>query len=442
MFQKALLFVVVGALAWWGGAAFATHSDPAVVHLCAQPNGKVKVVQNPASCTGPNTVVEVASSAALAALDSRVAALEALLDGVSRDPGGNLTFPASLSAGPDSDVTAENVHAVLNVTAGLNVAAPNVSADIMAASTGIFTNMDVINNLRVDGDLEVVGKVANPESSTVLVEGNLQVVNGTGTTGGAPNGLGNIIIGYNTDNSDNKAGSHYLVVGDDHTFTRHSGIVAGSDNEASGAQSFVGGGFRNIASGQNSFVGGGSNNEASGFGSFVTGSENIASGLHSFVGGGAGSNASGSSSFIGGGISNDASSSSSFIGGGIGNDASGTDSFVGGGSHNEASGLGSFVSGRENEASGAHSFAGGGSFNIASGFGSFVGGSFNSDASGADSFVGGGGISNASGTNSFIGGGSTNDASGFGSFVGGGSFNTAGPGTCAILVGTVVAGVC
>jgi hypothetical protein len=60
---------------------------------------------------------------------------------------------------------------------------------------------------------------------------NLQLVNGTGSTGGTPNGLGNLIIGYSAQRSPSasRAGSHYLVIGDAHEWTRHGGLVTGQN---------------------------------------------------------------------------------------------------------------------------------------------------------------------------------------------------------------------
>ena len=86
---------------------------------------------------------------------------------------------------------------------------------------------------------------------------NLQVVNGDGTTDGTNNGLGNIIVGYNTDNGDTRTGSHNVIIGDQHTWTTSSGLVAGNNNKLTGTYSFVAGGIQNVASGQASFVGGG-----------------------------------------------------------------------------------------------------------------------------------------------------------------------------------------
>ena len=79
------------------------------------------------------------------------------------------------------------------------------------------------------------------------------------------NSLGNVIIGYNSSAvRPQRKGSHNLVIGDEHSYTRHSGLclrirqhalrrnlrssAAGSENTASGKQAFVGGGSGNTGS--------------------------------------------------------------------------------------------------------------------------------------------------------------------------------------------------
>src|SRR5205807_10532964 len=73
---------------------------------------------------------------------------------------------------------------------------------------------------------------------------NLQIVDGTGTTDGAPNGLGNLIIGYNEDAASplTRTGSHNLVVGVGNSYSSYGGIVAGASNTVSGPYASVTGG--------------------------------------------------------------------------------------------------------------------------------------------------------------------------------------------------------
>lgn len=104
-------------------------------------------------------------------------------------------------------------------------------------------------------------------------EMNVQVVNGTGSTGGTPNALGNLIVGYNLQPSPaaTRTGSHYLVLGDQHEWTAFGGILAGLLNTASGNSASVLGGAGNTASGFAASVLGGVENTASGFRSSILG---------------------------------------------------------------------------------------------------------------------------------------------------------------------------
>jgi len=108
-------------------------------------------------------------------------------------------------------------------------------------------------------------------------------------------------------------------------YTPHGAVVAGGNNQATGAYSFVGGGGDagtsangNVASGDWSFVGGGS--------------KNTASGLYSFVGGGGGPN-----------YPNTASAFGSTVVAGLNNLATAQGASVLGGAYNQATGLYSSV---------------------------------------------------------------------------------------------------
>ena len=143
---------------------------------------------------------------------------------------------------------------------------------------------------------------------TVLISGaNLQVVSGEGSTS-AVNGTGNIIIGYDENTSDDKSGSHNLVVGQGHTYSSYGGIVVGYNNSITGNYSSVSGGQYNTASGTTSSVSGGAYNTASGGASSVSGGvDNTAEGANSSVSGGYSNTASGSDSSVSGGNLNTAS---------------------------------------------------------------------------------------------------------------------------------------
>jgi hypothetical protein len=139
-----------------------------------------------------------------------------------------------------------------------------------------------------------------------IIEGaNVHVRSGSGDTAdGCPpipsepglcqslTGLGNLIVGYNERRSRGgfppiRAGSHNLIVGDEHEYRSFGGFVAGAGNAVIGAVASVCGGTANRASGPASSVCGGVGNEAIGERSSVCGGEgNVASGRSSSVSGG------------------------------------------------------------------------------------------------------------------------------------------------------------
>jgi hypothetical protein len=204
---------------------------------------------------------------------------------------------------------------------------------------------------------------------------NLHIRNGMGSTDctdaqgnpipNCPNGRGNLIVGYNeprVDGESIRTGSHNVVVGQEHNFTRFGGLVVGFRNEISGDFASVSGGNLNTASGRASSVSGGEENTASGFGAVVSGgSDNTASGEFASVSGGAGNTASGESASVSGGGQNAASGSHAVVSGGSSNAASGLLSRVSGGAVNTASGESASVSGGfANTASGLYASVSGG----------------------------------------------------------------------------------
>ena len=233
---------------------------------------------------------------------------------------------------------------------------------------------------------------------------NLHIVNGTGTTHGATNSVGNLIIGYNEERTlpmdiNDRTGSHMLVVGKEHNYSSYGGIVVGFGNTTGGAYSSVSGGHRNTASGLESSVSGGTGNTANAHAASVSGGQlNKASDFASSVSGGQNNTASGRSSSVSGGRFNTASDFESSVSGGENNRASGEASSVSGGRRNTAGpGEASSVSGgRRNTASGlwASVSGGGGPFsgdgNIARGDYSSISGGRSNEASGQNSSVSGG----------------------------------------------------
>jgi hypothetical protein len=161
------------------------------------------------------------------------------------------------------------------------------SANASATTLGQYANtLD-----RADAFLAVVDLDGNGD---VVVDGaNLRVQDGTGSTASVPgqeNGKGNVIIGYDEDNTDQdavKTGSHNLVVGEGHTYTSHGGFVGGHENSITARSASVVGGAANVAGADESTVCGGFRNSATGGGATVSGGyDNVAIGTGSTVSGG------------------------------------------------------------------------------------------------------------------------------------------------------------
>ena len=143
--------------------------------------------------------------------------------------------------------------------------------------------------------------VANGE---MFVTGtNLHIVNGFGATSQV-NGKGNLIVGYNqlrNDGTDDRSGSHNLIVGDFNNYSSFGGLIAGFNNNITGVYSTVSGGNGNTASGSSSSVSGGKLNTASFHWCSVSGGEsNTASQLGSSISGGYGLTQSASYGWSGG----------------------------------------------------------------------------------------------------------------------------------------------
>ena len=159
-----------------------------------------------------------------------------------------------------------------------------------------------------------------------LTGANLHILSGSGATGGAVNGLGNLIVGYNESRGagDDRSGSHNIVVGPRHNYSSYGGLIAGFQNTISGTYAVVSGGNLNTASGNRASVSGGEFNTASGLLSSVSGGRtNTASGLASSVSGGRSNTASGFFASVSGGTQNLASGSRASVSGGLNRTASG-----------------------------------------------------------------------------------------------------------------------
>jgi trimeric autotransporter adhesin len=184
---------------------------------------------------------------------------------------------------------------------------------------------------------------------------NMQLVNGDGTTN-TVNGLGNLIVGYDTPHPDasDKSGSHYLIVGDEHNYTAYGGLVVGRRNASTAPWASVTGGTWNTASGVYSSVSGGE--------------VNTAYGTSSSVSGGAGNRASGGSASISGGSGNTAAGSGASISGGSDSQADGALASVSGGRYNQAGATNASITGGQSNSISAGATSG----SVSGGFGRYV----------------------------------------------------------------------
>jgi hypothetical protein len=208
--------------------------------------------------------------------------------------------------------------------------------------------------------LEDLLKHFSREKNDIFITGaNLHIVNGLGETDcitedgeaipDCPNGLGNLIVGYNEPRGfeeDIRTGSHNVVVGQQHSFSRFGGLVVGSQNTISGDFTVVSGGLDNTASGLGAAVSGGVGNTASGvFASIIGGGANTASGESASVSGGLANRATFLYAAVSGGRGNTASNDGAVVSGGTFNTASSSEAVVSGGLDNTANGQYSSVSG-------------------------------------------------------------------------------------------------
>jgi len=212
-------------------------------------------------------------------------------------------------------------------------------APVACAGTSDFSDDEIATLQDIAACVSVID-VEDPNDDTItyktmlLSECNLQIVNGLGATNGDPddpgswdpdssevNGLGNIIIGYNSTDPDgdmdnDRTGSHNLVLGarcDDSGF---GGVLGGTQNTISGPWCSVIGGLGNEASSPGASVLGGVYGTASGSWSTISG------GLYG--------SASGTWSTVSGGISNTASGDASAVSGGRERSATGADDWAAG----------------------------------------------------------------------------------------------------------------
>jgi hypothetical protein len=181
--------------------------------------------------------------------------------------------------------------------------------------------------------LEKLLKHFRRDGNEVFIKGaNLHIVNGLSSTDcedeeglpipDCPNGLGNLIVGYNEPREPGfgetvRTGSHNVVVGQRHNFSRFGGLVVGDLNEISGIFAVVSGGTGNTASGAFAVVSGGRDNTAAEVAAVVSGgSNNTASDLAAVVSDGSNNRAISQFAAVSGGQGNTASGDSAVVSGG------------------------------------------------------------------------------------------------------------------------------
>ncbi len=166
-------------------------------------------------------------------------------------PAGDITgeVDADLLDGQDSTNFANTIQASANVDA-----IQALEQSVIALQAQVAELQDRLQHVSRNGnDLYVAGA-------------NLHILSGAGFTDSLPNGLGNLVVGYNerrNDGSDVRAGSHNVVIGTEQNYQSYGGLVAGRHNSVSGGYSTVAGGRGNVASGNQASISGGINHTAS-----------------------------------------------------------------------------------------------------------------------------------------------------------------------------------
>jgi hypothetical protein len=184
-----------------------------------------------------------------------------------------------------------------------HIAKVDYSAGAAAAviGGGYLVNVNPGGNLGpwTAGAFEVNG------TAVTVAGANLQIMNGLGSTDATPNGLGNLIIGYNELSGHGRAGSHNLVLGMANGYDGYAGIVAGWGNYSGAPFASVLGGQVNIADGKFAVVLTGDTHQASGIESAIISGENsVTTGQNAVVVGGFQNNVEANAGVIDGGWRN------------------------------------------------------------------------------------------------------------------------------------------
>lgn len=228
--------------------AAAGASEIQSARVCANPSGLLRLAGDGETCDSTETSMTFATGAGVAELRDRV-------DTLSSE---NLTLKHRV--GELEEETSRMQASTDSLASRASRLEPVVEA--------------------LDGALEGVSRHEIDGRDTLRFTGmNLQILNGEGSTYERPNGLGNIILGYNAlpnSTSDllelpdvQRSGSHYLVVGDGHSWGYAGGIVAGRQNWATGLGASV--------------LGGVTNNAAASYSAILAGNRNRVEGAHAAI---------------------------------------------------------------------------------------------------------------------------------------------------------------
>lgn len=270
---------------------------------------------------------------------------------------------ASREAHTDLVVTVDGVSAALETFAG-HVVDESRRSDVQEARLDdlrVRMNSAEEGLGRVSGAQDLLRVLSvSADGDLVLSRANLYVQNGDGATDAPVNGKGNIILGYDENVSNDKSGSHNLILGMNHSYTSYGGVlmgkgnavrgegglVSGQGNQVEGNHAAALGGTDSEAAADHALVLGGVSSVADGTGAVVVGgSDNVASGSHAVVSGGQENEASGTGSTVSGGYRGLSDGRNSAIAGGRDNTATGSYAVVSGGAYGDATGQSSSVTG-------------------------------------------------------------------------------------------------
>lgn len=205
---------------------------------------------------------------------------------------GQVTIPHTFVAGDKASAAQVNANfnALKDAVEALQIRVQELEEDLQAVAQS-----DVLG---LEGRVALV--TDNNGYQTVRFTGvNVQVINGSGQT--TANGVGNLIVGYNSGRTvgnpgcsdgqhvnivdcqgagqlwavNHKSGSHNIVVGNSNAYSQTGGFVAGFQNSINRNYASISGGERNLATGVASSISGGFFNQAlSAYGSILGGRNN------------------------------------------------------------------------------------------------------------------------------------------------------------------------